>query len=71
MRTIRAVFQNGALKPLEPMDLAEDTQVTVAFLEGDDLPGEAMAELAGRNKALEFLDDPREDLYTDADGQAV
>jgi predicted DNA-binding antitoxin AbrB/MazE fold protein len=71
MRTIRAVFQNGALKLLEPVDLAEDTHLTVALLDTDDLPAEALAELARTDTAFEFLIDPREDIYTDSDGQAV
>jgi predicted DNA-binding antitoxin AbrB/MazE fold protein len=71
MRTIRAVFQDGNLKPLEPIDLPENTRVTVALLDGDDLSAEAIAELARKEKAFQFLNDPREDIYSESDGEAV
>lgn len=70
MKTIRAIFKNGNLKPLDPIDLPENTPLTVTVLE-DDVPAEAIAELAQNNAALKFLDDPREDIYTDSDGEAV
>ena len=71
MRTIRAVFQNGNFKPLEPIDLPEDTRVTVAVLDSDDLSADAIAELAGMDGAFEFLTDSREDIYGESDGEAV
>ena len=71
MRTIRAVFQGGAFKPLDPVDLPENTRLTVALLDGDDLSPQAIAELAGKDQAFEFLNDPREDIYSESDGEAV
>jgi predicted DNA-binding antitoxin AbrB/MazE fold protein len=70
MRTIRAVFQAGSFRPLEPIDLPENTPVTVALLNGDDLSADALADLANRDKAFDFLDDPREDIYSASDGEA-
>ena len=46
MRTIRAIFRGGNLKPLDPIDLPENTYLTVALLDSDDLSTEAIAELA-------------------------
>jgi hypothetical protein len=71
MRTIRAIVQHGNLKPLEPIGLPENTPLTVALLDSDDLSADALAELASKNKAFDFLSDPREDIYAESDGEAV
>jgi predicted DNA-binding antitoxin AbrB/MazE fold protein len=71
MRTIRAVFRDGNLKPLDPVDLPENARVTVALLDSDDLSADAIAELGRRGGAFDLLSDPREDIYTDSDGEAV
>jgi predicted DNA-binding antitoxin AbrB/MazE fold protein len=71
MKTIRAIFRNGTLKPLDPIDVPEDTRLTLALLESDDLSADAIAELASRDKSFGFLNDPREDIYNVSDGEAV
>lgn len=71
MRTIRAVFRDGNIHPLEPVDLPENAQLRIALLDSDDLPTEALAELAQAGNAFDFLDDPREDIYNEADGEPV
>ena len=71
MRTIRTIYRDGNLKPLEPLDLPENTPITVALLDGDDLSADAIAALADSNKAFQFLNDPREDIYSESDGEAV
>jgi len=71
MRTIRAIFQDGNLKPLEPIDWPENTPLTLALLGGDDLSADAIAEIARRGGAFDFLDDPREDVYSESDGEPV
>jgi predicted DNA-binding antitoxin AbrB/MazE fold protein len=71
MRTIRTVFRAGSFKPLESIDLPENTPVTVALLDNDDLSAEALAKLASDGKAFDFLNDPRENIYTQSDGKAV
>jgi hypothetical protein len=71
MRTIGTVFQAGSFRPLEPIDLPENTPVTVALLASDDLSADALAELASRDKSFGFLEDPREDVYSESDGEAV
>lgn len=37
----------------------------------DDLSADAIAELAGKDRSFDFLNDPREDLYSESDGEAV
>jgi hypothetical protein len=71
MRTIRAIFRGGNLTPLDPIDLPEDTCLTVALLDSDDLSAEVIAELARQGGALDFLGDSREDIYSESDGEAV
>jgi predicted DNA-binding antitoxin AbrB/MazE fold protein len=71
MRTIRAVFRDGNFKPLEPIDLPDNTPVTVALLNTDDLSAGDIAELARKDSAFEFLNDPQEDIYGELDGEAV
>jgi len=71
MRTIRTVFRAGSFRPLEPIDLPENTPVTLALLDSDDLSADALAELARDGKAFDFLNDPREDVYSESDGEAV
>jgi predicted DNA-binding antitoxin AbrB/MazE fold protein len=71
MKTIRAIFRDGTFKPLDPVDLPENTRLTVALLDGDDLAADAIAELSQKDKAFDFLSDPREELYSESDGEAV
>ena len=51
--------------------MPENTPVTVALLDSDDLSADAIAELARNGAAFDFLLDPREDLYSETDGEAV
>jgi len=71
MKTIRAIFRDGTFEPLDPVDLPENTCLTVALLDGDDVSADAIAELSQKDKALDFLNDPREDIYCESDGAAV
>ena len=71
MRTIRAIFRDGNLEPLDPVDLPENTHLTLALLDSDDLSADAIAELARNEGAFEFLGDSREDIYSEHDGEAV
>lgn len=57
--------------PLEPIDLPENTPATVELLDSDDLSADAISALAGKGGAFDFLEDPREDVYTESDGEAV
>jgi hypothetical protein len=71
MRTIRAIVRDGSLQLLEPINLPENTHLTVALIEGDDIPAEALAEIARSSGCFDFLSDPREDIYSESDGEAV
>ncbi len=69
-RTIRAVYDHGVLRPLEDVKLPEQGEVTIVILD-DDLPADAMAQLAASGGAFDFLADPAEDVYTREDGEPV
>ena len=56
---------------MEPIELPENTPVTVALVDSDDLSAEAIAQLARNGNAFDFLEDPREDVYSESDGEAV
>jgi predicted DNA-binding antitoxin AbrB/MazE fold protein len=71
MKTIRAIFRDGTLKPLDPVDLPDNTPLTLAVLASDDVSAAAIAELASKDKSFDFLNDPREDVYSESDGEAL
>lgn len=71
MKTIRAIFRDGSLKLLDPLDLPENTTLTVALLDSDDISADALTELARKDSAFDLLNDPREDIYSATDGEAV
>ena len=71
MKTIRTIYRDGAFKPLDPVDLPENTHLTVALLDSDDLSAGAIAKLASNDRSFDFLNDPREDIYHTSDGEAV
>lgn len=71
MRTVRVIYKAGQLRLLESADLPEDTPLTLALLENDDLPAEGLARAAQASGAFDFLSDPREDIYSESDGEAV
>ena len=71
MRTIRTRFQSSILTPIKPIVSLKSAQMILAILESDDLPPDAIADLAEDNRAFDFLNDPREDIYTESDGEPV
>jgi hypothetical protein len=71
MKTIRAIFIGGSFKPLDPVNFPENTRLTLALLAGEDLPTDAIGELARTGGAFDFLDDHQEDIYSESDGEAV
>jgi predicted DNA-binding antitoxin AbrB/MazE fold protein len=73
VRRVDAIFTQGTLHPVEPLTLPEGTRVhlSVALLDSDDLAADAIAELAGKDTSFDFLNDPREDVYNESDGEAV
>lgn len=72
MRTIHAIFRDGNLEPLEPINLPNNTRLTLALLDDDDdVPAEAIGQIAPTSASFAFLGDPLEDIYDESDGQPV
>lgn len=71
MQKIHVIFQGGSFKPLEHVDLPENARVTLAVLDDDDLSSDGIAKSAGTGGAFDFLNDPREDIYSESDGEAI
>lgn len=69
MRTVRAIYKAGMFKLLDPVQLPEDAAVTLAVLSEDDIPAAGITEAASSGGAFDFLDDPREDIYSLKDGE--
>ena len=61
MRTIDAIYEHGVLRPLQRLDLPEQTQVALAILaSSDELLLAAQQEAAARH-----WDDPALDVYNE------
>lgn len=71
MRTIRAIFREGHIEPLEPVDLPENTPLTVAVGDTDDLNAAALAQLVKAGGSFDFLDSAAEEIYDTTDGEAL
>jgi predicted DNA-binding antitoxin AbrB/MazE fold protein len=74
MRTVEAIYQNGVLKPVEALNLAEHARVKLVLLPievGEDIPTAALHELAAQSGSFDFLADPGEDVYSPEDGEPV
>lgn len=64
---IKAIFENGVFRPLEPIELNEHQQVTLQLLDKPQERAEATEtcfELANRLGILGVIDDAPEDLST-------
>ena len=69
-KVVKAVYENGVLRPLERVDLPSQGEVTIVILD-DDVPVEGIAEMALSGGSFDFLADPAEDIYTRDDGEPV
>ena len=67
---IKAIFEDGVLKPLEPLGLAEHEQVQIVIIK-DELKTSEILRLARAGRSFDFLDQPGEDIYTIRDGEPV
>ncbi len=68
-KVIHAIFENGVFRPVEEISLPEHQEVEIIVQE--DIPTRLIAAVAERTGAFDFLADPREDIYTIADGESV
>ena len=67
---IPATYEQGAFKPLTPVQLPEHLRVILVVAPTqDDVPTLLLDRLAEQSEGFAFLNDPRENLYTAADGE--
>ena len=69
-QSVQAIYEDGVLKPLEQLDIAEHQRLEILILE-DDLPPSLIARVAEQGASYDFLLHPDEDIYTADDGEAV
>jgi predicted DNA-binding antitoxin AbrB/MazE fold protein len=67
---IPATYEHGIFKPLKPVRLPEHLRVILVVTPtNDEVPTLLLDRLAEESGSFTFLSDPREDLYTPADGE--
>jgi predicted DNA-binding antitoxin AbrB/MazE fold protein len=69
-QTIHVIYENGVLKPLGKVDIAEHRTLEILILE-DDLPLSLIGRVAEQGGSYDFLHHAAEDIYTTDDGEAV
>jgi predicted DNA-binding antitoxin AbrB/MazE fold protein len=69
-KPIEAIVEEGRLRPLQRLPLAEHQHVWITIL-SEQLSAQQVAQLAAQSPSFQFLADPAEDLYSLHDGQPV
>jgi len=69
-QTIRAIYEDGVLKPLGKVDIPEHRTLEILILE-DDLPLSLIGRVAEQGGSYDFLQHAAEDIYSADDGEAV
>ncbi|MCJ7670077.1 MAG: antitoxin family protein [Dehalococcoidia bacterium] len=67
---IHVIYENGVLKPLGKVDIAEHRTLEILVLE-DDLPLSLIGRVAEQGGSYDFLHHAAEDIYSADDGEAV
>ncbi len=73
LKSVRGIFDGEYIRLLEPLSLPENAQVIIVILDEppveveEELPASELLRLSMASGALDFLNDPAEDIYTDAD----
>jgi len=71
-KLLPAVYEHGKIKTDVPLNLAEHQKIFVAVVISDnDTPGLLIAQAAQKSKSFDFLNDPREDVYSLSDGNDI
>ncbi|MCX6583914.1 MAG: hypothetical protein NT166_27375 [Candidatus Aminicenantes bacterium] len=69
MLSVRAIYDGQELKLMEKVSIRRPRQVIITFLDTleSDPPADEMHKMLQEGGALDFLDDEREDIYSDDD----
>ncbi len=69
-KTIKVIYENGILKPLEKLEIPEHEKVEIIIITND-LPSSTIAETAECGGSFDFLKEPIEDIYSLEDGVEI
>lgn len=67
MLSIRAIYDGRKLTLLEKVAIKSPMQVIVTFLDETDISPAELHYLSAKGGALDFLNEPKEDIYSDKD----
>ena len=71
-KLLSATYEHGQLKPTQPLRLPEHQQVLIAIaINEDGIPSLYISKLAEKSKSFQFLNNPKEDIYSPSDGEEV
>ena len=69
-KTIKAVYEHGTLRLLEPVDLPEQSSVTIIIVDNG-MATDEIRQLAAAGGSFDFLEAPEEDVYSREDGEPI
>ncbi|MBF0532231.1 MAG: antitoxin family protein [Candidatus Omnitrophica bacterium] len=71
-KLLPAVFERGIFRPIRPVKLPEHKRVFLTVnIFNDDIPALLIGKLAEKSGSFKYLSDPREDIYSINDGEAI
>ena len=69
-KTIKVIYENGILKPLEKLEIPEHKKIEVIII-ANDIPSSTIAQTAEGGGSFEFLKEAVEDIYSLEDGVEI
>ena len=66
-KTIKVIYENGILKPLEKLEISEHEKIEIIIITND-VPSSTIAQTAENGGSFDFLKEPIEDIYSLEDG---
>lgn len=70
-QTVNAVYENGVLKPLQKVRLANHKKVLLEIIDAEDVPTHLLMQSAQKSRSYGFLSKRAEDIYSRKDGKPV
>jgi predicted DNA-binding antitoxin AbrB/MazE fold protein len=68
-KTIKVIYEDGVLKPLEKLEIPEHEKVEIII--PNDIPSSTIAQSAEDSRSFDFLKEPVEDIYSLEDGEEI
>ena len=70
-QTVKAIYENGVLKPLKKIALPEHKRVTITIVDSEDVSSRLISKAAGKSRSYDFLKRRSENIYSLRDGKSV